>query len=48
MASRDDEAMLCIVEEKRRSHRRSRPARVPKYFQIAALAPRFIFEYVFA
>src|SRR5690554_3972888 len=38
MASRDDETMLCIVEEERRSHRRSRPARVPRYFQIAALA----------
>src|SRR5690554_5685 len=37
MASRDDEAMLCIVEEERRSHRRSRPARVPRYFQITAL-----------
>ena len=37
MASRDDEAMLCIVEEERRSHRRSRPARVPRYFQSTAL-----------
>src|SRR5690554_7562772 len=37
MASRDDGAMFCIVEEERRSHRRSRPARVPRYFQITAL-----------
>ena len=37
MARRDDEAILRIGEEERRSHRRSRPARVPEYFQNAAL-----------
>ena len=37
MASRNDEAMWCIAEEERRSHRRSRPTRVHRYFQIDAL-----------